>query len=321
LASKLLPELADIQRARAEIRAFSLLTPVFTSSFFSDLCGCDLYFKCENFQKIGAFKFRGAMNALLNLAPGIRARGVITHSSGNHGQAVSLAARNLGVKATVVMPDNSVPVKVDAIRGYGAEVVFCKPGGREREDTTAHLMEQSGATLIHPYDDFAVIAGQGTAFLEFDEQVSGLEVLLTPVGGGGLLSGCSIAARGLYGGRIRIHGAEPAGADDAARSLAAGKIIANERIETVADGLRTTSLGERTFAALSANVDGIFTVSDADTLRAMRMVWERMKIIIEPSSAVPLAALLNHKRDFAGRKVGIVLSGGNVNFEDLVGRQ
>lgn len=319
MPTKLVPDLSDVRKARENIRAFSALTPVLTSSFFNDLSGCELFFKCENFQKVGAFKFRGAMNALLTMPEDARDRGVITHSSGNHGQAVGLAAKKLGVKATVVMPDNSVPVKIEAIRGYGATVVFCRPGTAAREQTTSSLMEQTGATLIHPYDDFAVIAGQGTSFLEFAEQAPALQVLLAPVGGGGLLAGCAVAARGLYGRTIDIRGAEPAGADDAARSLAAGKIVVNERVETIADGLRSASLGIRTFAALSGNVDGIFTVTDEDTLRVMRLVWERMKIVIEPSSAVPLAALLNHKADFAGKRVGIIFSGGNVNFDELIG--
>lgn len=310
-----LPQLADIQRARDNIRAFSHLTPVMTSSFFDDLCGCNIFFKCENFQKIGAFKFRGAMNALRSLSAEQLSHGVITHSSGNHGQAVSLAARLLGTKATVVMPGNSVALKIDAIRGYGADIHFCEPSTAAREKMTADIMARTQATLIHPYNDFAVIAGQGTAFLELHEQVPGLDVLIAPVGGGGLISGCAVAARGLLNQRIKIYGAEPEGAADAARSLIAGRIVTNEVVDTVADGLRATSLGTRTFALIQTNVDHIFTVSDSAILEAMQLVWQRMKILIEPSSAAPLAALIKHREKIAGQKVGIVLSGGNVEAQ------
>lgn len=307
-----LPELADIITAKNRSAAYVKVTPVLTSTFFNDLCGCALFFKCENFQKIGAFKFRGAMNALATLPRDQLKKGVVTHSSGNHGQAVGLAARIHGTKAVIVMPSNSVPIKVDAIKGYGAEVVFCEPGGSHREDTTAALIAAEGMTLVHPYNDPAVIAGQGTAFLEFNEQTPNLDIVMTPVGGGGLLSGTAIAAKGLLKDRIEVWGGEPAGADDAYRSLAAGKIVANESVNTVADGLRSTSLGDLTFAAIKQHVNGILTVSDDDILSAMRLVWQRMKIVIEPSSAVPLAALINHKDRFKGKRVGVVLTGGNV---------
>lgn len=310
----MLPDLNDIRAAHVRILPFIKVTPVLTSTYFNDLCGAEIHFKCENFQKVGAFKFRGAMNALLSLPKEVRSRGLVTHSSGNHGQAVALAARNLGVRATVIMPDNSVTVKVEAIRGYGAEVVFCKPGGFEREQATERVIGETGATLVHPYNDPAIIAGQGTAFVELHDQVSDLDVVMTPVGGGGLLSGTAIAARDLRGNNIEIWGAEPEGADDAARSLRAGRIVENGTINTVADGLRTTSLGKLTFRAICQNVDGILTVSDDLTLKTMRTVWERMKIIIEPSSAVPLAVLIKNKDQFAGRKIGIILTGGNVSL-------
>lgn len=310
----MLPDLNTIKAAHARILPFIKITPVLTSTYFNELCDSQIFFKCENFQKVGAFKFRGAMNALLSLPEAARASGIITHSSGNHGQAVALAAKNLGIRATVVMPENSVQVKVEAIRGYGAEVVFCPPGGFEREQTTERIIRETGAALVHPYNDAAIIAGQGTAFLELHEQVPDLDVVITPVGGGGLLSGTAIAARDLRGEKIEIWGAEPEGADDAARSLRSGQIVENKVISTVADGLRTTSLGELTFLAISQNVDGIHTVSDDETLKTMRLVWERMKIIIEPSSAVPLAALIKQKSQFSGRKIGIILTGGNVSF-------
>jgi threonine dehydratase len=288
---------------------------VLTSAYFDARAGARLFFKCESFQKVGAFKFRGAYNAVSSLGAEELARGVVTHSSGNHAQAVALAARLKGTRATIVMPENAPQVKVEAVRGYGARVILCEPSQVARESGIQEVIHETGAVLVHPYNDLRIIAGQATAGRELLQDVPRLDAIVTPVGGGGLLSGTALAAAYFAPG-VRVFGAEPSGADDAARSLASGRIEPSVEPRTIADGL-LTSLGEHTFAVIRRLVEAIVTVDDDATVEAMRRVWERMKIVIEPSAAVPLAALLAGKLDLAGKRVGIIVSGGNVDLERL----
>jgi threonine dehydratase len=309
------PSLADIERAAERIRPYAHRTPVLTSSALNRRTGAELFFKCENFQKVGAFKFRGAANAVFSLSDAEASRGVATHSSGNHAQALALAASLRGVPAHIVMPDNSPKVKVEAVRGYGGRIVFCRPTQAEREKTLAEVVRDTGAAFIHPYDDARVIAGQATAARELLAEVHGLDLLLAPVGGGGLASGTALAARYLSP-ATRVVAAEPAGADDAFRSLREGRIVPSESPRTVADGLRT-SLGRLTFPILRALLAEVVTVSEAGIVAAMRLVWERMKILIEPSAAVPVAALLEGKLKTRGLRVGVILSGGNLDLDAL----
>ncbi len=309
------PSLADIERAAERIRPYAHRTPVLTSSALNQLTGAELFFKCENFQKVGAFKFRGAANAVFCLSDGEASRGVATHSSGNHAQALALAARLRGVPAHIVMPDNSPKVKVEAVRGYGGRIVFCRPTQAERESTLAEVVRDTGAAFIHPYDDARVIAGQATAARELLAEIQGLDLLLAPVGGGGLASGTALAARYLSD-RARVIAAEPAGADDAFRSLREGRIVPSQDPRTVADGLRT-SLGRLTFPILRALLAEVVTVSEEGIIKAMRLVWERMKILIEPSAAVPVAALLEGGVQARGLRVGVILSGGNIDLDAL----
>ena len=319
------PTLEDIIGAAKRIASHVHRTPVLTCSTLDRLCDAQLYFKCENFQKVGAFKFRGATNAVFSLPAAEAARGVATHSSGNHAQALALAASWRGVPAYVVMPKNSPAVKREAVAGYGAKITSCKPTLAAREEGLAAVVERTGAVFIHPYNDYRVIAGQGTAALELLDAVPDLDAVLAPVGGGGLLSGTALAVAGLVSAdlvstgpaqRVKVYGAEPANADDAYRSLQAGHIIPSEDPVTVADGLRT-SLGSLTFPIIREHATGILTVAEADIVRAMRLVWERMKIVIEPSAAVPVAALLTRREEIAGRRIGVLLSGGNVDLERL----
>ncbi len=309
------PKLADIERAAERIRPHAHRTPVLTSSALDQRTGAQLFFKCENFQKVGAFKFRGAANAVFSLSDAEASRGVATHSSGNHAQALALAARLRGVPAHIVMPDNSPKVKVEAVRGYGGRIVFCRPTQAERERTLAEVVRETGAAFIHPYDDPRVIAGQATAARELLDEVQDLDLLLAPVGGGGLASGTALSAHYLSD-RTRVIAAEPAGADDAFRSLREGRIVPSENPRTVADGLRT-SLGRLTFPILRALLAEVVTVSEEGIIAAMRLVWERMKILIEPSAAVPVAALLDGAVQARGLRVGVILSGGNIDLDAL----
>lgn len=302
-------------RARERIRSYAHRTPVLRSTYLDERCGAELFFKCENFQKVGAFKFRGACNAVLCLGAEELERGVVTHSSGNHAQALALAARIRGTRATIVMPENAARIKVEAVRDYGAQVVFCPASHAAREQATERLVRRTGASLIHPFDDARVIAGQGTAALELLEEVPGLDLLIAPVGGGGLLGGTVLAAASRAE-RPRVVGAEPSGADDARRSLESGTLQASIDPQTIADGLRT-SLGKLTFALIRDGVDAIVTADDAATVEAMRTVWMRMKIVIEPSAAVPVAVLLGGELELTGRRVGVILSGGNVDLDAL----
>jgi threonine dehydratase len=309
------PTLSDIRAAAQRIKPYIHHTPVLTSSTFNALCGAELFFKCENLQKVGAFKIRGATNAVFSLTDEEAAHGVATHSSGNHAAALALAARWRGIKAYVVMPQNAPAVKRAAVQGYGAEIFPCAPTLQAREDRLAEVVAQTGATFIAPYNDYRVIAGQGTCALELCEEVPGLDVVMAPVGGGGLLSGTALAVKGLASG-ARVIAAEPQRADDAWRSVQAGHIIPVDHPDTVADGLRT-SLGDKTFPIIQRDVAQIVTVSEEAIISATKLVWERMKIVVEPSGVVPLAALLSHALDLPGKRVGIIFSGGNVDLDHL----
>jgi threonine dehydratase len=303
--------LAAMERVRSRVHR----TPVLTCRSIDEMAGGRLFFKCENFQKVGAFKFRGASNAVFSLTEEESARGVATHSSGNHAQALALAARLRGVPAHIVMPENSPKVKVAAVRGYGGAVTFCRPTQKDREETLAEVVRRTGAAFIHPYDNRAVIAGQATCCLELLEDAPDLDVVMAPVGGGGLVSGTALACR-LRAARTRVVAAEPKAADDAFRSLRAGSIQPSVDPKTVADGLRT-SLGRITFPIIQALVSEIVTVSEEAIVAAMRTLWERMKIVVEPSAAVPLAALLEGAFRANGARIGIILSGGNVDLDSL----
>jgi threonine dehydratase len=309
------PDFSAIRGAHERIRPHVHRTPVLTCASLDAMAGGRLWFKCENFQKAGAFKSRGACNAVFSLPDAQAARGVVTSSSGNHGAALARAARLRGIPATVVMPQDSSAVKVAAIRGYGAAVRFCEPTMAARRAGVQQVIDETGAAVIPSYDDPRIIAGQGTAAVELLEDAGDLDALLVPVGGGGLLAGTLIAAKALRAG-IRVSGCEPEVADDAYRSWRAGRIIPSDYPQTVADGLRT-SLGELTFAVIREQVDEIVRVAEAQIVAAMRAVWERMKIVIEPSAAVPVAAVLAGSVAAAGRRIGIILSGGNVDLDRL----
>ena len=310
------PNQADILQTHEAIRPFIHQTPVMTCAGLDAMAGCRLYFKCENFQKIGAFKMRGAASAALRFAPAEIQSGLATHSSGNHAQAVAEAARVLGVPAYIVMPHDAPKVKIAAVRGYGAGVTFCNNTPRERGEALDAIVAKTGAVFIHPFDDYGVIAGQATAGLELIRQTREvLDIILTPVGGGGLLAGTALAAR-YFSLQAEVWGAEPRNVDDAARSLISGKIENNEDNRTVADGLRT-NLGDKTFEIIHKRVPKILVVSEEEIVSAMRHIWERMKIVIEPSCAVPFAAVLRYPEHFAGKHVGIILTGGNVDVESL----
>jgi len=311
-------DLEAVREARARIAPYAHRTPVMTCSTLNRLSGRELFFKCENLQKVGAFKFRGACNAVLRLPGDVASRGVVTHSSGNHAQALALAASIRGIEAHVVMPENAPPVKRRAVKSYGAGVYPCEPTLAAREALAAQVIERTGATLIPPYDHPDIIAGQGTTGLELMEQAERLDAIIAPVGGGGLISGISIAANGVDA-RVRIFAAEPAGADDAARSMNAGRLIPQTNPNTIADGL-LTSLGEWTWPIIRDHVERVITVTDEQIIAAMRLVWERMKIIIEPSAAVAVAAVLSDEfGSLAGiSRVGVVLSGGNVDLDRAI---
>ena len=310
-----IPAYTDVLEAHLLVQRFAHRTPIFVSESINHITGGEIYFKCENFQKVGAFKFRGATNAVMSLSDEKSKRGVGTHSSGNHAAALALAARNRGVDAYVVMPENAPEIKKKAVAGYGANVTFCNPTLESRESALAGVIAETGATEIHPYDNFEVIAGQGTAAKELLEDENSLDIVLAPVGGGGLLAGSALSIRHLSP-KTRLIGCEPEGADDAYRSFTKGEIIPSVNPQTIADGL-LTSLGVRNFAIIKDNVDGIVTVSEESIIRAMRLIWERMKIIIEPSSAVPLAAILERKVEVQNQKVGIIVSGGNLDLGNL----
>jgi len=310
-----IPELADIQAAYTRIKPFVHHTPVLKSKQLNGIFGCELFFKCENFQKVGAFKFRGATNAVLSLSPDEKTRGVVTHSSGNHAAALALAAGMNRIRAYIVMPENAPVVKKNAVAGYGAEITFCKPTLQAREDTTRIIMERTGATLIHPYDNFNVICGQGTAALELLGECSDLDIVVAPVGGGGLMSGTSTCVKGISR-EIKVYGAEPLNASDAFISFNSGVLNKSVNPDTIADGL-LTSLSDLTFSIIRQKVDEILTAKESSIIDCMLLVWERMKIIIEPSSATVLAVVMENPGMFRNRKIGLIISGGNVDFRKL----
>ncbi len=290
-------------------------TPVLTSTLLNELSGVDLFFKCENFQRAGSFKMRGAVHAISKLTAAQKAKGVVTHSSGNFAQALSLAARSIGVKAYIVMPNNAPQVKKNAVRSYGGEVIECEPNLAAREKAAKEIVEKHGATFLHPSNNFNVILGQGTAAMELLEDHPDLDFIMTPVGGGGLIAGTALAAH-FFGHRCNTIGGEPFNVDDAYQSLKTGQIVKNESSDTIADGLRT-ELGNINFPIILDYVEMIIRVEEKEIIDAMHLLWERMKIVIEPSCAVPFAALLKEKEFFMGKKVGIVLSGGNVDLGNL----
>ena len=308
-------DVESIRAASERIAPWIHRTPVMTSRTLDGLCGGSVFLKCENFQKVGAFKIRGATNALLQLPEADRARGVVTHSSGNHGQALAQAGKWLGVPVTVVMPTTAPAIKRAATEGYGATVIPCEPTLAARESTVADQVARFGSTLIHPFDDWDVIAGQGTAAWELLDQAGPLDIVLCPVGGGGLLAGTALAVKGRSP-STRVIGAEPKAADDALRSLLAGTIQPSNDPRTMADGLRT-SLGARPFSVIRRHVDAIVTATEPEILDAMRFVWERFKMIIEPSCAVPVAPVLNRQIPVEGLRVGIIITGGNVDLGPL----
>lgn len=304
----------SIIEAHERIRPYIHKTPVLTSEAIDNITGCKLFFKCENMQKVGAFKARGAMNAILSLSKNELAKGVATHSSGNHAQALARAAKVLNVPAYIVMPRTAPAIKKAGVEGYGGKIFECEPTLAARESTLAEVVAETGATEIHPFDNYKVIEGQATAAKELFEEIKDLDVIIAPVGGGGLLSGTSLAAAFFSPGTTVLAG-EPEGADDAFRSMKSGK-IEQSQANTIADGL-LTSLGEKTFEIIRQKVKEVITVSDAEIVEAMRLVWERMKIIVEPSGAVPLAAIIKRKNELAGKRIGIIFSGGNVDLKKI----
>jgi threonine dehydratase len=303
---------ASIEAAAVRIAPYIHNTPIMTCGSINALSGLDLYFKCENFQKIGAFKIRGGMNASLQLTRAQLEKGVATHSSGNHAQALAFAAKMLGIKAYIVMPESSPQVKVNAVKGYGAEVTICASNQAARESTLQAIVDQTGATFIHPYDNDEVITGQATCVKEIIEAIPDVDIVVTPVGGGGLLSGTCLGAHYFKPG-LKVYAGEPEGAADAVLSIQSGKVEKAPFVNTIADGLLTT-LSERTLEIIKAHVADILLVSEDEIKAALRLVYERMKIIIEPSCAVPLAAVLKNADLFKGKKVGIILTGGNVDL-------
>ena len=309
------PTYKQVDKAHIRVRQYAHRTPILSSASINRISGAKILFKCENFQKVGAFKFRGAINAVMSLSDGDAGRGVATHSSGNHAAALALAARKRGVDAYVVMPENAPDIKKKAVAGYGATIYFCKPTLKARESALAEVIAETGATEIHPYDNSEVISGQGTAAKELLEDEGDLDLVLAPVGGGGLLAGSALSVSHLSPG-TKLIGCEPKGADDAYRSFLKGEIVPSNNPKTIADGL-LTSLGNRNFAIIKEKVEQIVTVSEDSIVEAMRLVWERMKIVIEPSSAVPLGAILEGKIDPRNQKTGIIISGGNLDLENL----
>ncbi|MDC7998686.1 pyridoxal-phosphate dependent enzyme [Gilvibacter sediminis] len=312
---KAIPSKQDLQAAVDTVKPIVHRTAVLQSRMLNDISGADIYFKCENFQRMGAFKMRGAVNAIAQLTQAERAKGVVTHSSGNFAQAVSLAAAELGVPAYIVMPSSAPEVKKTAVLGYGGQVFISEPTLEAREAMASKIQTETGATFLHPSNDIPVILGQGTAAVELLEDHPDLEVLITPVGGGGLLAGTALAGH-YFGSYCKVFAGEPMNVDDAYRSLRSGKIETNESTNTVADGLRT-QLGDNNFPIIQELVTDIIRVEEEEIIAAMRLIWERMKIIIEPSCAVPFAAVLKEPQLFAGKKIGIVLSGGNVDLGNL----
>jgi len=309
------PSFEDVVSAYEIVRKYAHHTPIHQSKAVNSILNANLFLKCENFQKVGAFKFRGASNAIFSLSDEDARLGVTTHSSGNHAAALALAALMRGIPSYIVMPENAPSIKKKAVAGYGAKITFCPATQKDREETQAKVQQEMGAAFIHPYNNFKVICGQGTASLELLEDYPDLDIVIAPVGGGGLLSGTLTYVKG-YNSNIKVYGAEPANADDAFRSLRDKTIYPSISPKTIADGL-LTSLCELTYEIISTKCDGILTVTEKGIVDAMRLIWERMKIIIEPSSAVPIAAIIEHPQYFIGKRVGIIISGGNVDLDNL----
>lgn len=305
----------DLMETHARIQPYIHKTPVLTSTLINEIAGSDLFFKCENFQKMGAFKMRGALNAVLQLTEAQKAKGVVTHSSGNFAQALSLAAKLAGIKAYIVMPSNAPQVKKDGVITYGGIIIECPPTQKDREETALAIQKDKGATFLHPYNMEAVILGQGTAAVELLKDHPDLDYIFAPVGGGGLIGGTGLAAQ-YFGKNCKVIGGEPFEVDDAYRSLQSGNLEINATTNTIADGLRM-SLGDKTFPLIQQHVEKIIRVTENEIIKAMRLIWERMKIVIEPSCAVPLAAILREKESFRTKKIGIILTGGNVDLSKL----
>jgi len=310
-----IPTLDDIKKTAELVNKYVHRTPIFTSKTINKMAGCELFFKCENFQKIGAFKIRGAVSAVFALSKEEIAKGIVTHSSGNHAAAVAYAADLRGGKAYIVMPRTAPQIKKDAVGDYGGEIIFCEPTLESREKVCGEVIEKTGAVFLHPFNDYRIIRGQATAALEILEQVENLDYIIPPVGGGGLASGTVLSAQYISP-ETKVIAAEPKGADDAYRSLRDGKIYPSLNPKTIADGL-LTSLGEKTFGILQKYLNEIITVNEDSIIQAMRIVWERMKIIIEPSSAVTLAAVMENKEKFSGKRVCLIFTGGNVDLDKL----
>ncbi len=304
-----------IKNVAKKIKPYIHKTPILTSTLLNEIVGCDIFFKCENFQKMGAFKMRGAMNAILNLSEEQKAKGVVTHSSGNFAQALSLAANKLGITAYIVMPSSAPKVKIDAVKGYGGEVIICPPTLKDRETNAERILTENGATFIHPSNDLDVIKGQGTAAFELLEKYSNLDAIFTPVGGGGLVAGTILAVQ-QKSPNCKIYGGEPENVDDAFRSLKSGRIETNETTDTIADGLKT-QLGDINFPIIRNGIEEIVLVTEDQILSALKLIWSRLKIVIEPSSAVAFAALINKSADMNSKNIGVILSGGNVNLDNI----
>ena len=311
----LIPGFEDVLIAQQRIQPYIHKTPVLTSSFLNQLTGAELFFKCENFQKAGAFKVRGASNAVFGLSDEMAAKGVATHSSGNHALSLSYAAGRRGIPVTVVMPHTAPQAKKDAVRGYGGTIIECEPSTSSREATFARVVAETGADFVHPYNDPRVIAGQATCSLELQEQVKDLDAVIAPIGGGGMVSGTCLTLSTIAP-QIKIYAAEPLNADDAARSFRAGHIIADDAPETIADGLKVP-LKDLTWHFVSNHVTDILTATEEEIVDAMKLIWQRMKIVMEPSSAVPLATILKNRKLFAGQRIGVIITGGNVDLDKL----
>ena len=311
----MVPTFDDVLAAHARVAPYIHRTPVLTSSFLNELTGAELFFKCENFQKAGAFKVRGACNAVFGLTDEMAAKGVATHSSGNHALSLSYAAGRRGIPCHVVMPRTAPQAKKDAVLGYGGQITECEPSTSSREAVFAEVQARTGAEFVHPYNDPRVIAGQGTCSRELLEQVDGLDAVIAPIGGGGMISGTCLTLSTLAPG-VEVFAAEPLNADDAARSFRAGKIIADDAPETVADGLKVP-LKDLTWHFVSRHVTDVLTATEDQIVEAMKLIWKRMKIVMEPSSAVPLASILANRDRFKGRRVGVIVTGGNVDLDRL----
>ena len=310
-----IPTFNDVETAQERIKPYIHKTPVLSSIYLNKISGAELYFKCENFQKAGAFKARGASNAVFGLSNEVALKGVVTHSSGNHGLSLAYAAGRKGIPVTVVMPHTAPEPKKAAVRGYGGTIVECKPSSKSREETSARVVAESGADFVHPYNDPRVISGQATCSLELLEQTGGLDAVIAPIGGGGMISGSCLAMSNVAP-EIKIFAAEPKNADDAYRSFKAGYIIADDAPVTVADGLKVP-LKDLTWHFVSKYVEDILIATEQEIIDAMKLIWQRMKIVIEPSSAVPLATILKNKNIFSGKRVGVIITGGNVDLDKL----